>query len=565
MKALNILFLLTIIGFSNAAAGTQDTATGNAATSTQDAIAGDVTAGAGDVAADDSAATVTDATELMRERALYEEQLTALESRYGPYHNSLLEPLEKLVELARASSDFEQAGKLLNQRLQVTRTELGFQHPDIIPLLRQLAEIEFHRGDWEAVADQLGHIRTLVAANSGAPSAALLEAINEQLHWRLTQILLDDDKRRSRHFMAARELSDDILDMAEDLYGEDDPEMIPWLYESALNNYRLVELLNAGGGLGSDTIERVVREEGVSRLNSYGRSALSSGIGFGSSHSRIPVVEKGDMIGEFYLRDGLSAIKDIVKIAEQQGDVEMQAMALIYQGDYQLLMGRGALSNYREASELLQNNAQDSAEDSEQDSAQDSVQDNAQDSSITEADIAHFFSRPVLIPLATFYARFADALVAQEAMWQSVSQQSQHKPQQQDVQETGTGQALVSSAAQETGAGLSSAVVQETESTLYLGTFTAWENDLSATALPPVLQAGVAESLQFSRVELSLTVSQRGGVSSVKVLESDPDESRAASKARRAARALDFRPALNDRWRGERMVNARLSYRYPPD
>ena len=501
-----------------------------------------------------SAAIAAEAAEAERLVGEYEGRVGELESEYGLYHESLLEPLARLAELSRDSGDLERAAEVLGRQLQVTRALYGFHHEGIAPLLRQLATVAQERGDWEGVAEQLGHLRALAAGNSGdAPNPALLQAMNEQLHWHLARLALDADDRRGRRFMAAYRLADDLLDAAEDLYGEGSPQLTPWLYQRALSAYRLVELLNSNqGGLGSDTLDRLVRREGATRLSLLNGSGRYARFGFGASglgSHYIPVVEPGERLGEAYLRDGLKAMKDIAEIYEgggdgsggdsgdgsDSGDKEALAMALIYEGDYHLLMTRGiAFRRYRDGMEMLRQVG------------------------IPEADIARYFSRPVPIPVPHFYTSFAEALAAQETF----SLDSRFRGN--DGAATGNDGAAPAPRHSRVSRFQDRGNPEQEPPALYLGIFTAWEMDAPAVAMPPLLQPGLLDSLQFNQAELSFNVSARGRVTGVKALSSVPDERRVASRARRAARDLTFRPAIVE-GRGHRIREARMTYRYLPE
>jgi len=301
--------------------------------------------------------------------------------------------------------------------------------------------------------------------------------------------------------MDARELTDDIVDMAEELYGEESLEIIPWLYESAISSYHLVEFLNASGGLSGDAIRDVERREGLSKLNTFGRG-ISSGLVFGDG-VRIPIVEEGDLVGEAYLRDSLNLIKDIEEIAVANEDTELEAMAQIYQGDIQILMGLGtAFGDYRDAAEKLV------------------------ESGIPKDEVDAFFGRPALIPAPQFYSNFADA---QEEL---------------DSRTLNIGE-------------ISSDVV-------HLGEFIAWEEGLDATAMPRVQILQEEVELNLHRVDISFSVNQRGDVYSVDAISAEPDGRWVRLEATRAARELDIRPALTD-GRGTRVRDVHLRYYYLPE
>ena len=75
----------------------------------------------------DAPVAVVESNALATDIANYEEQLADLESQFGPYHRSLLEPLQSLSELAQQEGNFDRVAELHNRQLQVMRTVLGLQ------------------------------------------------------------------------------------------------------------------------------------------------------------------------------------------------------------------------------------------------------------------------------------------------------------------------------------------------------------------------------------------------------------------------------------------------------
>ena len=73
--------------------------------------------------------------ELDAQRQTIEADIVELESRYGPYDETLLEPLQALIAIAQSQGDLERAAEIQNRRLQITRTVLGFESPALVSLL----------------------------------------------------------------------------------------------------------------------------------------------------------------------------------------------------------------------------------------------------------------------------------------------------------------------------------------------------------------------------------------------------------------------------------------------
>lgn len=448
-------------------------------------------------------ALITASSEQLEELQNYQAQIEALESEFGPFHQSLLEPLEAMVSLFNEQADYDRVAELQSRQLQLMRTVLGFEHPDLIPLVQSIIVNQMRLGEWEAISDNLEHIRYLQASNADNDPESLLAAIDDQAFWYLSRSYLDERNVRVRNFFLARGLYEEMEELAEASFGEDSPEMIPWLYKQAYNKFQLVQFLNASDGVGSDSVDRLAREDGMSRLRqARGRNLVDTDALFGLGN-RIPVVDEDSLIGEAYLRDGYNLLTRIEAILETGEDLEAEAMAKIVRADFQMLQGQGiGIRNYREAQELLL------------------------EAGIAEDRIALFFERPMVIPVDKFFLSLDDAIAYQQ---QSLDQ-----------------------------------LDPIPEDQLHLGVFTAWSEALASTQKPVNPDPFWQLDLPYNQVDVSFSVSSRGGVSSVDVISSIPDERSVRRKASRALREINFRPAIV-KGRGKRVKDVRIRYRFLED
>lgn len=447
-------------------------------------------------------AVVTASNEQLEALQNYQTQVEALESEFGPYHQSLLEPLEAMESLFDEQADYERVAELQNRRLQLMRTVLGFEHPDLIPLIQSMIANQLRLGQWQAISDNLEHIRHIQASNTDDPEL-LLATIENQAFWHLSRAYLDEKNLRVRNFFLARGLYDEMEELAEVSYGEDSLEMIPWLYKQAYNKFQLVQFLNASDGVGSDSVDRLAREDGISRLRrTRGRNLIDADALFGLGNS-IPIVEGDSLIGEDYLREGYGLVARMERILEAEDDLEAAAMATIYRADFQLLQQQGiGIRNYREAQELLLQ------------------------AGIAEDRIALFFERPMVIPVDKFFLKLDDAIAYQQ---QSLDQ-----------------------------------LDPIPEGQVHLGVFTAWSEALASTQKPVSPGPFWQLDLPYSQVDVSFSVSSRGGTSSIDVIESIPDERSVRRKASRALREINIRPAIV-KGRGKRVKDVRVRYRFLED
>ena len=146
----------------------------------------------------------------MRDLQRYQTQSEDMESEYGPFDNRLLEPLASIIDFYIEQGDFEEVAEIQTRQLSIMRTTLGFENPELIPMVRRMIEVQQVLGNWDTVSDNLEHIRFLVASNFGTQSEELLLAMENQAQWLLTSFYLGEQRRQSDNFLDARDLYRDI-------------------------------------------------------------------------------------------------------------------------------------------------------------------------------------------------------------------------------------------------------------------------------------------------------------------------------------------------------------------
>ena len=431
--------------------------------------------------------------------AAYQLQIEDLEFEFGPYHSSLIEPLESMIALLNEDEDYEEVALLQDRQLQVMRTELGFEHPDLVPLLQSIITTQMALGNWVAVSDQLEHIRYLRTTVEGENKEILLAAIQDQIGWLFNRITIEDRREQVRNFFEIRDLYEEIEDIVEDTYGEDSLEAAPWLYKTAYHEYHLVSFLNGSKGLGSESVDRLVRREGTFGLESQNRNGFSSNSFFRNA-SVIPAIERGRPIGDRYLRDAYSMVKKIQDVVEENSDIEAQAMIKIYRSDFQLLSDRGsAIRSYREARDMLL------------------------EAGIAEEEVHWFFERPMVIPMETLHLNFADALDELKERIEPI------------------------------------ASVKDQE--MHLGIFTSWTEALISTPMPQSKNSFFKLDHPFKYADVSFSVSSRGKASSVDVLVTGPQELDSKRSISRSVRGIHFRPAIIDN-KTRRVKDVHMRYQF---
>lgn len=442
----------------------------------------------------------------------FEEALADMEFEFGPFDPRLIEPLQSIEAIEAELGNFERVRELQMRRLQLLRTAEGLENINVIPVLEEIIATEKQLGNWEEVGNHLEHIRTVVASNYGSESPELLAAMNRQASWMQSMVYLDRDGARAGNFLDSRDLYDDMLDLAEDIYGEGSADLIPWLYKRAYSIQQHVEFLNAGSSVTTDTVDRTLARDGPGRLTTASRGGVFAPF---SATGRLPVTQDGEPVGVAYLRQANGYIDEIRDIAEAQGDWETWALATIYHGDFSVLQGRNiGRRDYLDAREKLLELGFDSER------------------------LERFFNKPMPIPLENFYTRFVDLEAYQMSM---TGQLDLDVIDEEDLQDPW-------------------------DEPVHVGVFTAWEEGLRSTALPTPADTLLALELSYDQVDLVFRVNGNGAVSGVDVLDAEGVPRRVRSRTVRAARELNFRPALyGERTRSRRHVQLRYRIQMEED
>ena len=432
-------------------------------------------------------------TELMLELQRYEAQLEDYEFEYGFLDLRLLEPLQSIETLYQSLGDYEEVKSIQSRRLQITRTAFGLTHLDTVPLIEELVRTEMRLSNWEQVSDHLEHLRTLAVANHGIDSEQAMLAQERQASWFMTRVYVDRDRGRADNFMEAREIFRDLLILAQAKYDEEDLRLVPWLNKRAYSLYLLVAGLNADSSVVTNWIRETARRDGPARLETLRARGFNSPFSVGGFNRVIPVTEGDEPVGVAYLRQANGFINDIAEIAKANDDSEMAAMARLYHGDYGYLQGRSVgRQDYREAKEMLM------------------------EVGIDEARLEAFFSRPMIIPVPTFFTRFSELEAFQ--------------------QKTAAGQLLAETELEEES--------DPWDQPLHLGSFRAWEPGLAFVPMPVPYDELLALETPIYSIDAKFRITSSGQVSGVKVLAMEPEDRRTRRRAVRAMRMLQFRPAF---------------------
>ena len=424
--------------------------------------------------AEEELSRVRASTEYIRQVDLYTQEVADLEGRFGPYDRSLLEPLDALISLRSRAGDFEEINALLARQLQLVHVTEGPNTFSQLPILEALITNNLKIFDLGVITNNFESIQYVFSQNSESTVGQKLESMRNLRSWYLTAFNLDNKQSRLSYFMKSRDLLQQMLKMVSDAYVASDDQIVSFLYMEALEKYYLMTLLASLDELGADA-------------NDY-----------------IFVPERTQPIT--YLRQGYEIVKDISDIVRSNGDKEAEGMAVVYEADWQMLLGLGiARRTYREAMEIFA------------------------EAGVEEQKIKDFFARPVVLPVTEYYSSIDEANYAQEAEgYKFIRGVSDEDPQ------------------------------------VYLGNYPAWNESVPYTPMPTLPDLLSDIELDLTQVEMRFRISSRGKTRGPDAESSDPDTVRARRTAEDALKEMVFRPRfVGSRWRP--LENLTMTYWYPTE
>ena len=199
--------------------------------------------------------------------------------------------------------------------------------------------------------------------------------------------------------------------------------------------------------------------------------------------------------------EAMEKTAEMAEILAQAGDIEAQAMAKIYRADFQLLADwASAFKEYDEAIDLLL------------------------EAEVPVERIAHFFSRPQLLPLSRFYATLEEAIAHQDAEFHS------WRPDSEDAN--------------------------------HVAPFAAWNVSAPNVREPLSDNAFWDTSSDFYQFDLEFNIGSRGDVSAVEVLNDESGDRRVRRMALVSVAKQRFRPALVD-GRRQRLRDVQMRFLIP--
>lgn len=460
------------------------------------------------------ASALQESIRLRSEVDRYRERIVELEVQSGPYDNRLIEPLQGLNDVLLQLQAFDEVDANLNRLLMLIRTLEGPVSRTQEPVLEDAIRNDIRRQDWESVSRRFDNIYFLYSQNQSTSPTDLLQAREQLIRWHQAALYLDAPARRLQHFLDTEELQRQNLNLATEAFGEDSPLLVPWLYRSAVQKYQVHAILRSEDELGFDARRAIVggfyMDDRLAEINNF---ILSPAPGRGPRDYLVEEQQRA-------LRDALGEVKKIREIIAGQDDLEAEAMAMVYQADFQSLLGSGQERRFGGQGGQLGSRASVAGR------AYREAMEKMAEAGLSQQQIDAFFQRPVVIPQPEFYWRVSEALAAQDS----------------GGYVAGDGDSIPT----------------------LLGRFVAWNKSVPFTASPevPDILKDTAEQLPSYEIEMSFRLNSRGQARNRKIITSNIENARIRSDSRDAVELLRFRPNFVE-GRPQEKDNLRLTYVIP--
>ena len=249
---------------------------------------------------------------LRDELTLSRELLERYETEVDRNAIGLLEPIEQLADRLMALNQFNEAHRLLDRAMQITRLHNGLYTSSQIPLIRKKIENFSNRRDWESAREQMNYLfwfyeNQEIAVNQGLIGDLL--ALSEQ---HLRGSVEDIEEWSGYHLLRVNQLNLAIISTAAKVYGENDPRSVPLLYRQILHLHVLNQVIESRNSASMD-LRRIVPTSGRLR-------------------------ERSEVQDSYYFV-GLSLLNQIrnIYLVAEPVNPEGLAMAGLYIADWQLL------------------------------------------------------------------------------------------------------------------------------------------------------------------------------------------------------------------------------------
>lgn len=358
--------------------------------------------------AQDSAAPQVEISDLQRSRDsanLIEElesRIENIQSESGTYDPKLLPSLDELTQAYIQAQGFEAAAQLMDHQLQIHRINSGLYSAAQIPIVETLVEMHAQSGDWNSVNASLGNLSWLYQRNTTLDAETQLQGLQKLSSWQLRALEKDASERQAYHLVELARLDERTAEIAKRHLGEGSPALSPYLYNQALADAYIALAITLTSETSQDLMlltEGIRNRPSILSNTDSLRSVADVEMMYGSKTST--VIERSFRKN---MDESIEKIERIKALYVESGNVEAEAMAMMYLGDANLIrqqfenrpsnfagVRRGssnvgtAMSHYRDALARLD------------------------EAGINAVTLATFTRCPVMLPIPKFYETVSEA------------------------------------------------------------------------------------------------------------------------------------------------------------
>ena len=317
-----------------------------------------------------------DIGEILRELALYEDDLHRFEAR-GVYHSpQLVEPLSRMAERYMDLNRFAEANATLDRARQIVRIEEGLYTKTQLPFLHRKIENHINAGNWREARKLQDHTIWFYLKKYAWPDQNMMRGMLELSQMHMRGITEDQEENQGYHYLRAALSSRVALAVADNIWPRLEQRKAGLIYEQLRIMYLQASAIDKGGSAG-----QILRTRGGQQIASNGYAV-----------ERILPPERA--LNQLWV-SGMRHIEQMRQIYAGEKDQELSealGMVKLYQADWRLLFDRKqqALEAYREAHEMLLR------------------------AGVPHDRLDRLFAKPTLIPEPRFHDSVEKVLVARE-------------------------------------------------------------------------------------------------------------------------------------------------------
>ena len=257
------------------------------------------------------------------------------QSESGTYHVELLPSLDELAQVYIQAQDYEAAAQAIDHQLQIHRINSGLYSAQQIPIVESLVQLHGQAGNWNGVNASLENLSWLYQRNTTLDAETQLRGLQSLGSWHLRALDKDVRERQAYHLVELAKLDERTTEIAQRRFGEDSPALSPYLYNQALSDTYIALAITLTGETSQDLMlltEGIRNRPSLLSSTSTLRSEADIEAMYGSKASS--VIERSFRMN---MDNNIAKIERIKELYVQSANIEAEAMVEMYLGDSNLL------------------------------------------------------------------------------------------------------------------------------------------------------------------------------------------------------------------------------------